>query len=468
MRPLVNPKASTQFKKLLSIKNINRVYEEEVSWKNIRGIDRLSVYQFEKNKDAHFKVIRDKCLNSSYNFSPYLEKLRTKGRNRAPRVISLASIRDRIVLAIIKNYLHDIFPESVNRTLPNTYVNKIKKFYQTTDFTDIFIYKVDIHQFYDSIQHQTLLKTLSSKIQNKPELNLIKKAIENPTVSSDFRKTSLKELKNDNGVPQGLAISNILANIYLQKLDEAVKAKSLLYIRYVDDIFIAVRASHEKRLKSQTRYWLSKLGLETNKDKTKWVPIEAEIDYLGYHFNLPTVSVKQGTIDKYIKRLSALFSVYANIGPEAVYKNVKIDVGKQLFISDVNEKITGAISENKRYGWIFYFLEMTDLTLLYNIDRLVRDKFCARIKKRKWKPDFSKIKSIAKSYYDAKYDPLGGYIENYDDYNSIAKKTKFLAHWGVINSDENVTHTANQIERMFKQFIRKRLADLEADLTEAS
>lgn len=143
-------------------------------------------------------------------------------------------------------------------------------------------------------------------------------------------------------------------------------------------------------------------------------------------------------------------------------------MGKQLFISDVNEKITGAISDKKCYGWIFYFLEMTDLTLLYNIDRLIRNKFYTRIKKRKWKPDFSKIKSLAKSYFEAKYNKLGGYIENYDDYDTIAKKTKLLAYWGVIKNSENVMHTATQIERMFKQFIRKRLADLEADLTEAS
>ena len=134
---------------MLSIKNIKKVYEQEVSWKNIRGIDRLSIFQFEKHKDLQFKIIHDKRLNSSYNFSPYLEKLRTKGRNRLPRVISLASVRDRIVLAILKNYLHDTFSESVNRTLPNTYVNRIKKFYNTAHFNDIYIYKVDIKSFYD-------------------------------------------------------------------------------------------------------------------------------------------------------------------------------------------------------------------------------------------------------------------------------------------------------------------------------
>jgi len=77
-----------------------------------------------------------------------------------------------------------------------------------------------------------------------------------------------------------LAISNILANIYLHKLDEAISAKSLLYIRYVDDIFIAIRNLHENRIKSQLSYWLKKLELEVSKEKTKWVPIKTEIDYL--------------------------------------------------------------------------------------------------------------------------------------------------------------------------------------------
>jgi retron-type reverse transcriptase len=132
----------------------------------------------------------------------------------------------------------------------------------------------------NSISHETLIKILSTKIQNKPELNLIKKAIENPTVSPDYRKITLREIKNKKGVPQGLAISNILANIYLHKLDEAISAKSLLYIRYVDDIFIAIRNLHENRIKSQLSYWLKKLELEVSKEKTKWVPIKTEIDYL--------------------------------------------------------------------------------------------------------------------------------------------------------------------------------------------
>lgn len=464
----LNQVPSDKFKKLFSIKNIKKVYDEEVSWKNIRGIDRLSISQFEKTKDLQFKIIHDKCLNSSYNFSPYLEMLRPKGRNRPPRVISLATVRDRVVLAILKNYLHDIFSDDVNRTLPNTYVNKIMKFNKSIASDDICIYKVDIESFYDSIVHETLLKVLLTKIKNKPEFTLIKKAIGNPTVSSDYRKQTLKEKINVKGVPQGLAISNILANTYVNKLDKAITAKSLLYIRYVDDIFIAIRASQKKRIKSQTRYWLKKLGLKISKDKTRCIPITSEFEYLGYHFKLPRVSIKQGTIDRYIRRLSSLFSVYANIGPTGVYKDVKTEVGKQLFISDVNEKITGAISENKRYGWLFYFLEMNHLALLYNIDRIIRYKFCSRIKEKNWMPDFSKIKSLVKSYYEAKYNTFGGYIENYDEYDSIAKKIQLLKHWGVIKNKAGVTYSSTQIERMFKQFKRKRLADLEADLAEAS
>lgn len=462
----LNQVASDRFRKLLSVKNIKHVYEEEVSWKNIRGVDRLSTFQFEKTKDVQFKIIHKKCLNSSYNFSPYLEKLRSKGRNRTPRVISLPTIRDRIVLSIIKTYLHDVFSDDVNRTLPNTYINKIKEFHKSIGSDDICVYKVDIKSFYDSIVHETLIKTLSEKIKNKPELNIIKKAIENPTVPSAYRKTPSKELKNTKGVPQGLAISNILASIYLHDMDKAIRAKALIYIRYVNDIYIAVPSSHKKRIKAQMKNRLQGLGLEASKDKSRCTSIASEIDYLGYHFKLPIVSIKPSTVDRYIRRLSSLFSVYANIGPKGMYKNVKIDVGKQLFISDVNEKITGAISENKRYGWLFYFLEMNDLALLYNIDRLIRDKFSGRIKNKKWTPDFKKIKSLVKSYYEAKYDTVGGYIENYDKYDSIAKKIQLLERWGLIEHKDGVTYSSTQIERMFKHFKRKRLSDLEADLAE--
>ncbi|WP_227667153.1 reverse transcriptase domain-containing protein [Klebsiella variicola] len=43
---------------------------------------------------------------------------------------------------------------------------------------------------------------------------------------------------NEKGVPQGLSISNILASIYLQGVDNEMLKFDVTYYRYVDDVLM--------------------------------------------------------------------------------------------------------------------------------------------------------------------------------------------------------------------------------------
>ncbi len=459
---------SDMFSKVFSLTTVAEVYDKDIAWKNIQGIDRISHDQFDRLKSEHFDIILKKCLDGSYNYSPFLEKLRLRGRNRNPRVISIATIRDRIVLSLLKDYLHNIFPECVNRRLPNSYINEIKKFYEATTLKDLCLYKVDIKAFYDNINHTKLLEILAERIKFKPDMVLIKHAIETQTVTSDYRRSNLKEKRNLRGVPQGLAVSNILANIYFHHCDEIFKTNSILYLRYVDDILFVVKNSDQESIKSLVNDKLRELDLSSNKEKTVCIPIHSDIDYLGYHLKLPTVSIKNVTVERYLRSLSALFSAYASRGPTGIYPQVDEQIGKQLFISDLNEKITGAISENKRFGWLFYFLEMNDLPLLYRIDLLIRNKFLNRLKDPKTRPVPEDIKKLSRSYYESKYDPFGGYIHNYDEYDTISKKMQYLVLRGIIKKDGGKTYQSSEIERLFNRFKKKRLSSLEADVGETS
>jgi retron-type reverse transcriptase len=183
------------FNETFSQAHIAEVYERSVSWRYLPSIDRMSSAHFNDQKSEHFKIIREKCLNGSYNFSPYLERLYFRGRNRNPRVISIATIRDRIVLSLLKDYLHRVFPECVNRKLPNSYISEIKRFYETNIIPDLCIYKLDIESFYDSIDHKKLLDILTEKIKSKQELVLLKHAIDTLTVPFDYKRADLKQKK---------------------------------------------------------------------------------------------------------------------------------------------------------------------------------------------------------------------------------------------------------------------------------
>jgi hypothetical protein len=46
-----------------------------------------------------FETVSKKCHNGSFRFSPYREKLVSKGRHKLARVISIPSARDKVVCA---------------------------------------------------------------------------------------------------------------------------------------------------------------------------------------------------------------------------------------------------------------------------------------------------------------------------------------------------------------------------------
>ena len=135
---------------------------------------------------------------------------------------------------------------------------------------------------------------------------------------------------------------------------------------------------------------------------------------------------------------------------------------KDLFMLTLNEKITGAITEKKRYGWVFYFIEVTDIYLLHKLDSIISKQF-SRLDMFNNSPP-KELKRIVKSHYSAKYSTFDGYIHNYAVYDTIIKKIKFLADFGYINENEAKNYREDEIERKFEIAKMTRLMKLEEDI----
>ena len=450
------------FKNKFLLKNITAVYEEKISKKATRGIDKIGIVKFNEIKREPIHIIFKKCNAGNYKFSPYVEKLQNKGRNKFPRLISVSTIRDRIVLYIIKEILHEIFPECVYRKLPNNYIKEIKSFYRDPISNNICHFKTDINSFYDNIDHKILIDILKSRIKSKRLIHLISTAIKTPTVPANYRKKDIKEYKRDSGVPQGLSISNVLANIYLTNVDKILQEKSIKYIRYVDDILMFIDSENSLSIEDEVKEILSFYKLKLNKNKTECHISESDLEYLGYTISKSKVSVKNSNIERFITSVAAKFAVYTHNNDQQIKKfpwiNKKIQ--KQVFIEDLNEKITGSISDNKRYGWLFYYVEISDIPLLHKLDVIISTFF--------WRlNDFNNasppdLKKLAKSFYKIKYDSHNSYIHNYNKYESIVDKINYLGNRGYINPEKD--YTKDEIEIIFNRIKKKRLTDLELDI----
>ena len=126
----------------------------------------------------------------------------------------------------------------------------------------------------------------------------------------------------------------------------------------------------------------------------------------------------------------------------------------------LNLKITGFIINNHKYGWIFFFSQITDLSLLYHLDNLV-EKFIKRYKLQ----NQIKAKRFVRSYHEIRQAlHKTKYIPNIDMMTIENKKEILVQIYGVDIEkldDESV-------ERKFNKIIAKEIQDIEKDVQDFS
>lgn len=448
--------------------NIRTCFKQHIFPKRGQGVDRISVDIFNRDLEAHIQTITKKCIAGTYKFSPYLETLQSKGRDKNPRVISIPTVRDRLVLKLITQYLHNEFHEYIARDLPNTVIKKIKKVIEQKD-ADHYI-KLDLKNFFGSISHDKLFKIIEAKNTHKPFLKLLKKAIENPTLPANYSAKQREDAKNNlQGVPQGLSISNILAEIYIKELDKEITPISKAYFRFVDDVFILCAENEIQNVWGKINSLFFQIGIELNKEKcTKQntaISVADGFEFLGYKFFKDVsfndvISVRESSYRKFLDSIIGKITRFKyDFEKSSIDKR---DQKKMAFIEEINEKLTGAIDNNRRYGWIFFFSEINDLNKLSEIDRVV-ETLLLRINGID-KNDPKKIKKISRAYYEVSHSPQRGYIHNYNSYDTVLEKIKYLIRVGFLKDDPDARYNDTDVETWFEQVKNKNLLKLEQDV----
>ncbi|OUG57306.1 hypothetical protein AZZ86_003358 [Klebsiella pneumoniae] len=209
--------ASRIFKKSFSEKNLLKIYKERIKESGAIGIDRVRPSKLDTTIKDEVKFISEKVMSGNYKFTAYKEKLISKGANSNPRQISIPTARDRITLRALCECLTGIYPDSRLR-LPHKVIDSLKVALASGLYSEYA--KIDLRTFYPSIEHSLIINVIKNKIRKKEIRNLIMSSLVVPTVN-EF-KGSKGVSPNVKGVPQGLAVSNILAEISLSNFDKEI------------------------------------------------------------------------------------------------------------------------------------------------------------------------------------------------------------------------------------------------------
>lgn len=445
-----------------NLQYLHKLYNERLSNSKAKGIDKLNSESFNKNKNEVIETICRKVLSNTYEFSPYTEVLKLKGRSSLPRIISIPTIRDRIVLLTIKEILHEEFSKNVNRRLPNSYIRDIKKYIASSD-EPVYFLKLDVEKFYDRIDQTLLLEKLQLNNLDNRIVTLIARAISTPTVPMNSDRTNYNLFASKVGVPQGLSVSNILAQIYLDELDHVIDKRKYFYRRYVDDIIILNSSVISKFRFENIKLALEKVKLNLNENKTEQGSLDSGFSFLSYKIMSNKISIADKNVQVFIRRIAGKFTWFKN-GIDNINRRpawlAEDERFKEVFIEELNEAITGIISSRKNYGWLFYFSEMNDESLLFKLDKIITEFFTPLTIFENSAP--ASLKTLVRSFNVIKHKGNKHYLSNYDNYDSIRSKRSFLLFRGKIDPAEDYSDL--QITSLFERYKVKQILNVEKDI----
>lgn len=238
-------KAEYSFNSLTSLVSLHNAWKAVRGKNSAGGIDGVSVAEFEQNLMDNLTELRYELITKTWNPEPYLRISIAKNETER-RKLGLLTIKDKIVQQAIKMAIE---PRMETLFLPNSFgyrpekgperaVRKMKQ--ELLRFKLGYVAKLDVDDFFDTVNHELLLNKLSLFLKDKNLLRLIELCIKAGNVNSKLKWNESKQ-----GLPQGAVLSPLLANFYLHSFDQFVVKMVRGYVRYADDFVIITKSKEE-------------------------------------------------------------------------------------------------------------------------------------------------------------------------------------------------------------------------------
>jgi len=152
----------------------------------------------------------------------------------------------------------------------------------------------DLADFFGSIPHTELRKSVARRVVDRRVLHLIKMWLECSVEETDDRgrkRRTTEARDNGRGIPQGSPISPLLANLYMRRFVLGWEKLGLGHslgsriVTYADDLVILCRRGKAEEALHWMRELMGKLKLTVNEEKTRICKVpEGEFDFLGFTF----------------------------------------------------------------------------------------------------------------------------------------------------------------------------------------
>jgi RNA-directed DNA polymerase len=251
--------------------------------KGSAGIDGMTVGQLSGYLKEHWPAIREQLLSGTYKPQP-VKRVEIPKPDGGVRQLGIPTVLDRMVQQAVMQVLQGRwdaeFSEHSHGFRPGRSAHQaVAKAQKYIVEGRGWVVDLDLEKFFDTVNHDRLMKSLALRIADKRMLRLI----------GAFLKAGVMENglvgPVDEGTPQGGPLSPLLSNVVLDELDRELERRGHCFVRYADDCNIYVRSQRagERVKRSITCFITRRLKLKVNEQKSA-VARPVERKFLGFSF----------------------------------------------------------------------------------------------------------------------------------------------------------------------------------------
>ena len=285
------------------------------------GADGVTKEEYGENLDENVRNLVARMKTFSYRPQPvrrtYIPK---EGSNDKLRPLGIPAYEDKLVQGVMRNILDAVYEGKFYEFSYGFRAGK-SQHQAIKEVNDLIMSKkvnwvvdADIKSFFDTLDHEWLMKFLEHDIQDKNFLRYIKRFLKAGIMEG------LERYESDRGAPQGGLISPVCANVYLHYVldmwfDKVVRKSckgDAFIVRYADDFVCMFQYESEaKKFFTDLKERLAKFGLEIAEDKSKVIRFgrfaredepggkTGTFDFLGFtHINGKTRAGKYSVVHR--------------------------------------------------------------------------------------------------------------------------------------------------------------------------
>lgn len=268
------------FENIVTVPNLLSAWEEFIIGKR----KRQDVIAFQLRLMDNILYLYSDLKNKTYRHGAYNA---FNISDPKPRNIHKASVLDRLLHHLLyretfdyidRHFIYDSYSCRLNKGTHRAvyrftkFANKVSK----NNIRTVWVLKCDIRRFFASINHKILKDILSKYFKDSELVWLFGQVIDSFETAGQFGV----------GLPLGNLTSQLLANLYMNELDQFVKRnlKIKYYVRYADDfLFLNENRDELVRLLPKLEEYLNKrLKLSLHPHKIFLKTLVSGVDFLGW------------------------------------------------------------------------------------------------------------------------------------------------------------------------------------------